>query len=207
MNTTVPPFILACIYKGDGHFLALAILLTLFYIAFFTLSLKINKTILQAIRLQIDQKEMADKDSLTNLWNRRKLFSVIEELESKIFTVLLIDVDNFKQLNDKFGHSKGDEQLVKISKSIKRTVGKKELVVRYGGEEFLVMLFNEDIANAKSIAEDIRLKVHEDCDLTVSIGIASTAQSQDFDTVVELADRAMYEAKRLGKNCVRYSSF
>jgi len=150
---------------------------------------------------------MVDRDSLTNLWNRRKLFNVIETLESLHYSVLLIDVDNFKALNDQYGHSKGDEILIKIAKSIKRSIRKEDLVVRYGGEEFLIVLFEDDIKNAETIAEKVRVSITENCGLTVSIGIATTEQSQDFDTVVELADRAMYEAKKRGKNRVQTSSF
>ena len=171
MNTTVPPFILACLIKQDSHFFALAILVTIFYFAFFILSLKINQTVIQAIKLQIDQQEMAYRDSLTNLWNRRKLFNVIEDLDQKNFSVLLADVDNFKELNDKYGHSKGDEVLIQISESIKRSVGEDELVVRYGGEEFLIIVFDDCIQNAATIAERIRTNTKNDCDLTVSIGI------------------------------------
>lgn len=207
MNTTIPPFILICLFKGTGHFLTLSAFLITFYIVFLTLALTMNRTVLRAIKLQILQKDMSNKDSLTNLWNRRKLFSVIEPIKELQYCVLMIDVDNFKQLNDKYGHARGDEVLVDLSQSILSVVSNKELVVRYGGEEFLVLIFNQDIEYAKQISEKICAQTINDCDLTVSIGIATTEQSEDFDTVVELADRAMYEAKRQGRNRVQSSRF
>lgn len=207
MNSTVPPFIAVCLFKSDGSFYALAAVLIIFYGTFSVLSLRINKAIIRSIKVQLDQQEMVDRDSLTNLWNRRKLFNTIESLKDIRYSVLLIDVDNFKALNDQYGHSKGDEILIQIAKSIKLSIRKEDLVVRYGGEEFLIVLFEEAIENAKNIAEKVRLSITKNCDVTVSIGVATTEQSQDFDTVVELADRAMYEAKKQGKNRSQISCF
>ena len=118
----------------------------------------------------------------------------------------MIDIDHFKTLNDSYGHLVGDEVLTHISLCIIRCTEKDDLVVRYGGEEFLVLLTNKDLTTATRLAQKINIEVAKESESTVSIGVASSAQHRDFDNLVHAADQAMYAAKSAGRNCVRIDS-
>lgn len=203
MNLAIIPFIARCFMETGTHYLALGSFFIAFYMVFFALAFRMNDTVLSAIKQKIERQEMSYKDSLTGLWNRRKLFSVVEGMVGKPYSLLLIDVDHFKQFNDREGHAKGDEILSDISLSIIRCARQRDLVVRYGGEEFLVLLPQTPLEKAEKLAHKIRERIIFDCDTTVSIGVAHTQMEEDFDSLVELADKAMYQAKKDGRNCVR----
>ena len=129
--------------------------------------------------------------------------------------LLFIDIDEFKLINDEYGHLEGDFALKQVATILQGQVRASDIVARYGGEEFVVVLIETDDFNARLIAESIRLSIEETtiplCDgknpvtLTVSIGIAAwnpPDKSASIDVCMEKADRAMYKAKRAGKNCV-----
>lgn len=203
MNLSILPYIARCFMETGETYWTLGVFFIAFYMIFLSLALRMNQTVLEAIRQQIERQEIAYKDSLTGLWNRRKLFTVVESMEGKPYSLLLIDVDHFKYFNDKEGHTKGDEMLSEISLSILGCTQEKDLVVRYGGEEFLVLLPGVLSSAAERIAHQIRQRVIVDSTSTVSIGVADTELEKDFDALVELADKAMYQAKNDGRNCVR----
>ena len=203
MNLSIIPFIARCFMETGQYYWILGCFFIVFYVVFFGLAFRMNQTILKAIKQQIERQDMADKDSLTGRWNRRKLFSVLENMGDRQYSLLLIDVDHFKQFNDEKGHNKGDEMLSEISLSILRCTQEKDLVVRYGGEEFLVLLPGTPLEQAEKTAHDIRERVITDCASTVSIGVADHEMEEDFDALIDLADKAMYQAKRDGRNCVR----
>ena len=162
-----------------------------------------HKTITKAIADQIERQDMSLKDSLTGLWNRRKLFEIVDEIDNRrSYSLLLIDIDHFKQLNDEQGHQKGDEILILISLCIVRCCNPGDLVFRYGGEEFLVMFPGKDLDTAASLAERVKSEVEKEGLNTVSIGVAHSDIYKDFDAVVSAADKAMYRAKREGRNRV-----
>lgn len=203
LHITLIPIIASCFMHEDFYINFLGGLLSAFYFVFFSLMLSMHRTITRAIADQIERQDMSLKDSLTGLWNRRKLFEVVDEIDNrKSYSLLLIDIDHFKQLNDEKGHQKGDEVLILISLCIVRCCCPKDLVVRYGGEEFLVLLPGTDIETAASQAENIRNEVLSEGLNTVSIGVAQSCMHKDFDAVVSAADKAMYQAKREGRNRV-----
>jgi len=158
-------------------------------------------------------QDLAHKDSLTGLSNRLFIDSYIDQLiDSKVCTlsILMIDMDDFKQYNDTFGHLVGDELLEKVAQSLLRLIKRKDdLVARYGGEEFLVILPNTDKDNAFITAEELRLSAikHKE-HITLSIGLAYSKNNQpiqsakDVFAIIDQADKALYEAKRAGKNQV-----
>lgn len=203
IHLTIIPFTLRCFMESGSYFWTLGSFFIAFYIIFCSLTLKMSTTVINSLKQQIEGQEMADKDSLTGLWNRRKLFSFIAELQNQPYCLLLIDVDHFKLFNDKYGHSKGDEMLSDISLSISHAVGKTDLVVRYGGEEFLVICPSTSLRNAVALAERIRMRVKLQNSSSISIGVADSRQEKDFDALVERADKAMYLAKKDGRDCVR----
>ncbi len=151
-------------------------------------------------------------DSLTRINNRMYLDiikSKIENIKTKI-GILMIDIDNFKIINDKYGHLVGDLVLKKVAKSIKFSIKSYDELIRYGGEEFLAILYRCDEKNLPLIAERIRTKIKEirfkkllDLSITVSIGgyVKDLKDSISIYESIKKADEAMYKAKKAGKDC------
>jgi len=203
LHITLIPIIASCFMHEEFYINFLGGFLSAFYFIFFNLMLSMNRTITRAISEQIERQDMSLKDSLTGLWNRRKLFEIVDEIDNrKSYCLLLIDIDHFKQLNDEKGHQKGDEILILISLCILRCCSPEDLVVRYGGEEFLVLLPEKDLGTAAAQAEKIRHEVQAEGLNTVSIGVAQSSMHEDFDAVVSASDKAMYLAKKEGRNQV-----
>jgi diguanylate cyclase (GGDEF)-like protein len=153
-------------------------------------------------------------DALTGLYNRRYLMGTLaSEVQRsrrlrRAFSVLLADVDRFKQYNDTHGHLAGDAALVKIAEVFRKTTRQVDCVARYGGEEFVVMLLEANMATATLVAERIRARVaDQDLDeggkLTLSIGVAEYPDGGDTpEELIATADAAMYKAKSAGRNQV-----
>ena len=163
-------------------------------------------------------------DSLTNIPNRRSFDKYMENewrralRESNPLSLLMVDVDNFKQCNDKYGHQQGDEVLKRISFELTSVLKRPaDLAARWGGEEFAVLLPNTGLPGAGHVAEQIRVKIEDtvipnitciDCDtpirVTVSAGVATTYPSAEITIadLVERADKALYTAKNTGRNKV-----
>jgi len=152
-------------------------------------------------------------DSLTGLYNRRHLMGTLaSEVQRsrrlrRAFSVLLADVDRFKQYNDTHGHLAGDAALVKIAEVFRRTTRQVDCVARYGGEEFVVMLLEANLATATLVAERIRARVAEqdlgEGKLTLSIGVAEYPDGGETpEELIATADAAMYKAKSAGRNQV-----
>lgn len=157
-------------------------------------------------------------DKLTGLFNRKYISEVLEvefkrakALHSNI-SVVLFDIDNFKKINDTYGHDCGDQVLTTLGLQVKASgLRERDLAGRYGGEEFIVVLTNSSTEQAAEVAERIRKKIesHEfvydgtKIPVTVSLGVASI--KKDFhlgNDIYKEADKALYESKRNGKNCV-----
>jgi len=168
-------------------------------------------------KLHHETRQMAITDVLTGLYNRRYFDKVLpQELErarrlSQSFSILLIDADNFKKVNDTFGHPMGDRVLATIGQTIKKTLRTVDFAFRYGGEEFIVILPEADINSARKAAERIRLRVIANSrkllrsnmtePVTVSIGISSYPRdAEDGKALVAVADHLLYQAKGAGKN-------
>lgn len=168
-------------------------------------------------------KLLSMTDALTGLFNRRyfleRLFEEVERVKrhSEKFSLFLLDIDNFKAFNDRYGHGAGDEILKLASKIIRDAVRSMDVVARYGGEEFVVLLPHTSKCESLVIAERIRVGIeemkHAGAALrglspfkgtpTISIGIAEfPGDAETIDDLVEHADKAMYAAKRMGRNRV-----
>lgn len=163
--------------------------------------------------------KMARTDKLTGLANRhyfdQKLYTEIEysDCTGTPLNVLIFDLDNFKKFNDAYGHVWGDKLLTLFSDIIKQNIRKTDIPVRFGGEEFLLLIRELDIEIAKSVGERIRKQLEkqriyidtgsERLKVTVSCGLAQYPRhSSDIKTVIEFADKALYHAKEIGKNIV-----
>lgn len=156
-------------------------------------------------------------DSLTGLFNRRHiLLSLTEEIDrsrryaSKL-TIMMIDVDYFKSINDRFGHQIGDAVLIETCRTIKGHLRSVDKLGRYGGEEFMAILPETDISQAVKVAERIRKSVEaiqfeqQELCITVSIGLAEY-NSNSTDTMIGIADKNLYIAKNKGRNRVEYQN-
>ena len=167
---------------------------------------------LNAIIQELEQ--LSQRDQLTGLYNRRWLDETIGERLSKRrrredqrFAVLMYDIDFFKSVNDTYGHEMGDAVLKELSNRVRALVRGDDVVGRWGGEEFLIIVNNVNLEEATGLAERIRESVAAEPfptigTITISIGVA---YAQDDDTPVSLfarVDRALYEAKDSGRNCV-----
>ena len=161
-------------------------------------------------------QEISVTDGLTGLYNRRFINDRLEELwahavrHNEPLTILLSDIDDFKSINDTYGHDRGDEAICQVADFFKTGVRKEDLVARYGGEEFVVVMANTDAEQAKVLAERIGAMAREhdytwaDRNITLSIGLATfpaTPATSHLD-LVRLADQAMYKAKTSGKDQV-----
>jgi len=158
--------------------------------------------------------KLVDIDPLTSLKNRRSLqHELLNEIcmhKNNIHksSLIILDLDYFKKVNDTYGHSMGDEVLVQFSNLLKETVRETDGVYRYGGEEFIILAKNTRLVNAANLAEYLReitektLKV-EDNPITVSIGVAEVRlEDADAATWLDRADNALYKAKEKGRNVV-----
>jgi diguanylate cyclase (GGDEF)-like protein len=167
-------------------------------------------------RLFEQTKALAMTDSLTGVATRRSFFFQAERaleraLRSKNpVSVLMADLDHFKDINDRHGHKTGDEMIRQVAESAREVLRRSEIIGRYGGEEFAVILPETDAADALIIAERIRSRVSEiivpgdDKSLTISIGVTTRDPDaiESVDAILDEADKALYVAKRLGRNRV-----
>lgn len=171
-----------------------------------------RRQMLQALaqRQAEEAEEEARQDHLTKLLNRRGVAERFEALtEPEGLAVILIDIDHFKSLNDRFGHSYGDEVLSNIAALIKRNVRGGDAVGRWGGEEFVAICPGIDSATAQHVAEKIRRRIEHfhfgECEqVTASVGVHfCPAPGPGLTELVGFADVALYSAKRGGRNCCR----
>jgi len=166
-------------------------------------------TALENARLYEETKRLSLRDPLTGLSNRRLMEIVLERLMAEgrryktPFSALMIDIDSFKKYNDTYGHSAGDALLLRISEIIKDSIRSSDVPIRYGGEEFLVLLPETDKNSASETAERIRREIALRTPVSVSIGVASYDDSvSSGKEVIDRADFALYRAKQSGKNRV-----
>jgi diguanylate cyclase (GGDEF)-like protein/PAS domain S-box-containing protein len=159
-------------------------------------------------------KHMAYHDQLTSLPNRYLLMEKLNEFirnsreHHENFALLFLDLDRFKAVNDTFGHEMGDKFLIEIAEKLKELVDESDIISRYGGDEFTILLSNSNVDRAREVAQRILAKLsdpfykcHNEILVTPSIGISIFPDHGDsFDTLVKNADLAMYLAKSLGKN-------
>jgi diguanylate cyclase (GGDEF)-like protein/PAS domain S-box-containing protein len=177
----------------------------------------LQKHVIKVEHLQAELREQALRDPLTGLHNRRYLSETIEReiararRENTPLSVIVSDIDHFKIINDTYGHQAGDKFLTKIASLMKEHARESDIVCRYGGEEFLLVLPGTTLESAAKRAEEIRQKCaelilnHEGKDLKVmmSFGVATHPNhGKEAEEIIIKADKALYGSKRNGRNCV-----
>lgn len=184
-----------------------------------------SRALLRVINYAIERQQLVAElyhlsriDELTKLWNRRVFYEVLQMEHDRFercknsVCLLYIDIDNFKDYNDKYGHSEGDNVIVQLANVIRNRLRKADMGFRLAGEEFTVILPGTSAQDALSVAEKIRslfesIEFHpkqkeESVHKTVSIGIAELNHDITSIEFLKMADQAMYKAKREGKNRV-----
>ena len=181
-------------------------------------TIELKKKIEEQKNAQETLEKLVALDPLTGLLNRREFLLLGDrEVEHALqikqaLTAVVFDLDHFKQINDAYGHAIGDQVLIHVAKTVSETMRQGEIIGRYGGDEFALLLPGSNSAHAQQIAERLREKMANatiatpkgDLSLTLSLGIAELREthSAHLDTLLEFADQAMYAAKRAGRNQV-----
>jgi diguanylate cyclase (GGDEF)-like protein len=174
-------------------------------------------------KLNTELKELSSKDPLTQLYNRRYFGEAALTMQSLAvrnnhhnISIIILDVDNFKNINDTYGHAVGDKVIVSLARILENNCRQSDIVARFGGEEFVILLYNTSITFAQNVAENIRQNVedfsldikNEKLRFTLSFGVAQyEAQiDKDIECTINRADKALYSAKTSGKNKVIVNS-
>ena len=178
-----------------------------------------QKLISDLKKSQEELKLLSITDPLTKLYNRRYFSEISIKLlelakrQKQPLSLMILDIDKFKNINDTYGHDVGDEVIISLANLLKKIQRKSDVVCRFGGEEFVLLLPNTDYDDAKKVAEKIRKKVkksevlygkNNSLKFTVSIGVAQvdTTNENSIEPALKRADNALYEAKKSGRNMV-----
>lgn len=169
-------------------------------------SLYMGYAVIHLARTRLEFRQMSRTDMLSGLLNRRAFIEDFTQVERG--QLLILDIDRFKQINDRYGHLAGDEVIVSVAEMLKEIAGPQHLVARIGGEEFAILFRDTEFADVVSLAEKLRRTianrqieaVHHTIAVTVSGGLADITPIRDFSAVYAAADRALYLAKSAGRN-------
>lgn len=156
---------------------------------------------------------VADEDALTGVLNRRKLDQILDyglddsRGRDTSISVIMIDIDHFKSINDNYGHAKGDFVLKQFATVVKKSLRKNDILFRYGGEEFLIICFDTELNGAKRFAERLRVNIEEFIfeglsGVTASFGVATFDGEESGENLIRRADEKLYLSKREGRNRV-----
>ncbi len=186
-------------------------LFVIFTTMIFVIKRKVSEKEIKILNHKLQQ--LADTDPLTKTGNRLLFNKVInDEMErAKRYlyplSLLMLDIDYFKKINDSFGHDSGDKVLVSLTNLISEKIRKTDSLFRVGGEEFMVVLTGTDIENAKNVAESLCVKVSDyNIELmdgvTISVGVTSLLDNDTLESFMKRVDEAMYKSKETGRNRV-----
>ncbi len=178
---------------------------------------ELDKINTELVNKNIKYKELASRDHLTNLYNRHKFLNLFQSSYNTMverendMSLIIVDIDHFKNVNDTYGHNIGDTVIVKVSKLLIEKLRDIDMVCRWGGEEFVILLPAVNIDNAVLVAEKLRSSIEEMeiesvGKITASFGVSCVYEDDDVSSVVNRADTALYSAKELGRNRVEKAS-
>lgn len=166
-------------------------------------------------QLEEELRLQAMRDHLTGAYNRRFFMETLNQAikqakrTKKDLAVIIFDIDHFKEVNDEFGHSKGDEILVEITKTVQKSIRDSDVLCRWGGEEFMILLPDTCLTNGVLVAEKLRTRINQAAlnlprQISCSFGVTDL-KADDAETIINRVDFLMYKAKQNGRNCVAYS--
>ena len=161
-----------------------------------------------------EYEAMASTDALTGLYNRHKFYELYVSTYKTMMqrgnfaSIIILDIDHFKSVNDTYGHNVGDKVLIQVAHLLIRTLREVDIVCRWGGEEFILLLPTASLKNAQKLAEKLRvnmktLKIDTVGAISASFGVAQIKEGDDVESIVERADKALYLAKKSGRDCVK----
>lgn len=157
--------------------------------------------------------EIAKTDAMTGAYNKKALLHAIEDRiadkRTKVFSILIFDIDKFKTINDTYGHVIGDKCIVRVARAAKESIREGDIVGRYGGDEFVVLLSGADLRTAIEVAHRLRKRVEmlREPQITISIGISNyPADATNLQDLISHADAGLYQAKDKGRNTLGYIS-
>ncbi len=214
------------IYKRDSNIFGILLILITFMFVYLYLmkSVTTRKLIKAYMEIHVINEELtnanhildlvARKDPLTNLSNRRDMAEKLEyaqityERNHIQFSIMMLDIDFFKQINDSDGHDAGDFVLVYLSQLMEKTLRKQDIVSRWGGDEFLILLPETDMESAKIVYKKILDKIEimpciyrtKQISIRLSAGVSSYSENSDIDYCIQKADQALYMSKNNGRN-------
>ena len=175
-----------------------------------------NEQLKKRLELQHKLEELAQKDPLTNLYNRRRMDELLNIEISRVkrnnhqFSLILCDIDHFKQVNDTYGHETGDKVIIAVADILTQSLRQQDFISRWGGEEFLIALPDTNINQASIVAEKIRslcenkivINAEHNVQFTLTLGIDVFNNTKDIKATIAAADTALYEGKQTGRNRV-----
>jgi len=198
---------------GTIHALSLIALQLVAIVSCFSLTIGASQQLARELATQ------ATVDSLTNIYNRRAFDEFAAkgvlraQRDKKPISLIMMDIDLFKQVNDSYGHQVGDKVLQEFSLRLTNSLREYDILARYGGEEFTLLLPDTNTSTAMIIADKLRstiakpvfcLKGEADLKVTASFGVATNqGEKIDWQQLISFADQALYHAKKDGRNCVR----
>jgi diguanylate cyclase (GGDEF)-like protein len=214
---SVFPLIVRLFYEGTEIYQATAIMLILLVVVMHRAARQTETAMVSNLEMTFSLRYRATHDTLVSLLNRDEFENVFKEKQTQhrnntLNTLMFIDLDNFKKLNDTLGHHAGDDALKKVGEIIRTSIRKSDIAGRFGGDEFMVCLHTDDINDAIGIGDKILSAIREfssqlespECELSASIGIAYTSNTNiSYNSLLKLADEACYQAKNDGKGKVR----
>ena len=209
---TLMPVAIMLLLTGEKKSFVVALAIIIYSMMMIKIIRGLNTTLLDNIRLSIVNRNMSLRDPLTGLGNRRRLEIFVEKLipisarKNNQFSVVLMDIDHFKKYNDENGHHAGDVLLCAVSEIITDEIRGSDLAIRFGGEEFLILMPETEIEQASAIAQRISAEIMETTDVTISGGVARHKPSENFEDTVRRADSALYLAKRNGRDLIEIAS-
>ncbi|MFY8351274.1 GGDEF domain-containing protein [Pseudoalteromonas sp. SSM20] len=192
-------------YKSDFYY-------PLVYFSSLILVLTVFIFTSQLINLTSKYKTLATKDALTGLYNRTAVYNLVNnqlalaKRNKQTCSVVMLDIDHFKKVNDQHGHQQGDDAIKLVAEQIQYCTREYDISCRYGGEEFFIFLTNTDSNAAFQIAERIRHAVTEQSKdklygpLTISVGLTQFQEANSLDENIDIADKALYASKQAGRN-------
>jgi diguanylate cyclase (GGDEF)-like protein len=172
---------------------------------------KTHELLLELEKRNNELLSLSKIDKLTNVYNRYYFYEIFEkefqlsEEKNEKFSILMVDIDHFKKINDTYGHLYGDKILTLVANTIKENVREHDIVARYGGEEFVVLVKDNDEESGIQVAERVRMSIenikHQDeKSVTISIGVSSNEEGKTLQEIIAVADLRLYQAKNNGRN-------